>query len=61
MKRRKFLIGGAVTAAGVLTRRTSRAQSAIGPRLIVSYEEAGPVIAADFHRAELRIRDAFSR
>lgn len=48
MKRRSFLIGAAGTAMGVLTRGTSRGQSGIGPRLAVSYEDAGQAVAWDF-------------
>ncbi len=48
MKRRSFLIGAAGTAVGVLSRGTSRGQSAIGLRLAVSYEDPGEAIASDF-------------
>ena len=48
MKRRRFLIGAAATAAGLLTPDTNRSQPGIGPRLAVSYEDPGQAIALDF-------------
>jgi hypothetical protein len=48
MKRRRFLIGVATTAAGLLTLGTNRSQPGISPRLAVSYEDPGQAIALDF-------------
>jgi hypothetical protein len=48
MKRRRFLIGAAGTAAGLFAPDTSRAQSDVGPRLAVAYDDPGQAIASDF-------------
>jgi len=48
MKRRRFLIGAAATAAGLLRPGTNRSQPGISPRLAVFYEELGQAIAFDF-------------
>jgi hypothetical protein len=48
MKRRRFLAGAAVAAAGVLAPRTSRSQSNLPPLLAVSYEDPGQAIPLDF-------------
>jgi hypothetical protein len=48
MKRRRFLIGAAATAAGLLTPGTNRSQPGINLRLAVSSEDPGQAIALDF-------------
>jgi len=48
MKRRRFLVGAAATAAGLLTPDTSRNQSKIVLRLVVSSEDPGQAIALNF-------------
>jgi hypothetical protein len=48
MRRRRFLIGAAATAATLLTPGTNRSQPGINPRVAVSYEDPGQAIALDF-------------
>ena len=48
MKRRRFLVGAAATAAGLLTPDTSRNQSKIVLRLVVFSEDPGQAIALNF-------------
>ena len=47
-ERRRFLIGAAATAAGLLTPGTNRSQPGINLRLAVSSEDPGQAIALDF-------------
>jgi hypothetical protein len=48
MKRRRFLVAAAATAASLLTPDTSRSQSDTGLHLAVSYEDPGQAIALNF-------------
>jgi hypothetical protein len=48
MRRRRFLIGAAATAAALLTPGTNRSQLGVSPRLAVSYDDPGQAIALDF-------------
>jgi hypothetical protein len=48
MRRRRFLIGAAATAATLLTPGTNRSQPGISPRLAVSYDDPGQAVALDF-------------